>query len=112
LVLAAIMDHFTSDAPLFDQPWPPRDADGGGAEIILDEISRQIIDLIDKRVRPAVARDGGDIAFDSFQNGVVFVRLHGACAGCPSSTKTLKMGVENLLRHYVPEVIEVRAVAH
>ena len=75
------------------------------------EIIRKITDLLDTRVRPAVAQDGGDITFQSFQEGVVFLHMQGACAGCPSSTMTLKMGIENLLRHYIPEVTEVRPVA-
>ena len=71
----------------------------------------QIRELIDTRVRPAVAQDGGDIIFRGFEDGVVYLRMQGACSGCPSSTATLKMGIENMLRHYVPEVIEVRAVS-
>ena len=75
------------------------------------EIIKKITDLLDTRVRPAVAQDGGDITFQSFQEGVVYLHMQGACAGCPSSTMTLKMGIENLLRHYIPEVTEVRPVA-
>ena len=75
-----------------------------------DQITAQIIELIDTRVRPAVAEDGGDIEFDSFDNGVVYVRLRGACSGCPSSVYTLKNGIENMLKYYVPEVQEVREV--
>lgn len=120
LVLAAIMDHFTQSAPLFDQHYPPKtnseDTDSAGVDLSTlnpadKEIVEQIQALLESHVRPAVARDGGDITFDSFNDGVVFLRLRGACAGCPSSTMTLKMGVENLLRHYIPEVIEVRAAA-
>jgi Fe-S cluster biogenesis protein NfuA len=74
-------------------------------------IIKRITDLLDTRIRPAVAQDGGDITFQSFQEGVVYLHMQGACAGCPSSTMTLKMGIENLLKHYVPEVIEVRPVA-
>ena len=72
-------------------------------------IIKQIKELIDERVRPAVAMDGGDISFCSFSNGVVTLQMKGACAGCPSSTATLKMGIENMLKHYIPEVEEVRA---
>ena len=72
---------------------------------------KKIIDLLDPRVRPAVAQDGGDITFQSFDDGVVYLHMQGACAGCPSSTMTLKMGIENLLKHYIPEVNEVRPVA-
>ena len=75
------------------------------------EIIKKITDLLDTRVRPAVAQDGGDITFQSFSEGIVYLHMQGACAGCPSSTMTLKMGIENLLKHYVPEVIEVRPVA-
>ena len=71
----------------------------------------QIKELLDSRVRPAVAQDGGDITFHGFDRGVVYLHMQGACAGCPSSTLTLKMGIENLLRHYIPEVTEVRPVA-
>ena len=75
------------------------------------EIVKKITDLLDTRVRPAVAQDGGDITFQSFDEGVVYLHMQGACAGCPSSTMTLKMGIENLLKHYIPEVNEVRPVA-
>ena len=75
------------------------------------DIVRQIKELLDTRVRPAVAQDGGDITFHGFDRGVVYLHMQGACAGCPSSTLTLKMGIENLLRHYIPEVLEVRPVA-
>ena len=74
------------------------------------EIVSQIVELLDTRVRPAVAADGGDITFHGFQNGVVFLHMQGSCAGCPSSTMTLKAGIENMLRHYIPEVVEVRAI--
>jgi Fe-S cluster biogenesis protein NfuA len=80
--------------------------DGPDAEIV-----NQIKELLDTRVRPAVAQDGGDITFHGFDRGIVYLHMQGACAGCPSSTLTLKMGIENLLRHYIPEVIEVRPVA-
>lgn len=103
-ILAAVMQHFTVGEPLF------RDAQGpeNGEDDLLDEISKQIKELIDKRVRPAVAMDGGDIVFERFDQGVVYLKMRGACSGCPSSTVTLKNGVETMLRHYVPEVLEVR----
>ena len=82
------------------------DHDGEDGEIV-----GQIKELLDSRVRPAVAQDGGDITFHGFDRGVVYLHMQGACAGCPSSTLTLKMGIENLLRHYIPEVTEVRPVA-
>jgi NFU1 iron-sulfur cluster scaffold homolog, mitochondrial len=72
-------------------------------------VVKQIKDLLDTRVRPAVASDGGDIEFDRFEDGIVFLHMRGSCSGCPSSTATLKMGIENMLKHYVPEVVEVRA---
>ncbi len=75
------------------------------------EIAKQIRELIDTRVRPAVAQDGGDIIFRGFEDGIVRLELHGACSGCPSSTATLKGGIENMLKHYVPEVIAVEAVS-
>jgi Fe-S cluster biogenesis protein NfuA len=74
------------------------------------EIVGQIKELLDTRVRPAVAQDGGDIVFQGFEDGVVSLHMQGSCAGCPSSTMTLKHGIENLLRHYIPEVVEVRQV--
>ena len=73
------------------------------------EIVVQIKEILDTRVRPAVAQDGGDIVFHDFDDGVVYLEMHGSCSGCPSSTATLKMGIENLLKHYVPEVVEVQA---
>ncbi len=107
LILGMIMEHFTAGAPLFEEGVKLSSSDEGED----DEITKQIKELLDTRIRPAVAMDGGDIVFESFENGVVYLQLQGACAGCPSSTVTLKAGIENMLRHYVPEVIEVRAVA-
>ena len=104
-VLAEIMQHFTSGAPVMAEPAATQDYGDEG------EIVRQIREILDTRVRPAVAQDGGDITFVRFEDGVVHLKMQGACAGCPSSTATLKMGVENLLKHYVPEVIAVVPVA-
>lgn len=110
-ILGAIMEHYQSGAPVMQG----EAAAGGGhannhaAED--EDIVRQIKELLDTRVRPAVAQDGGDITFHGFDRGVVYLHMQGACAGCPSSTLTLKMGIENLLRHYIPEVTEVRPVA-
>ena len=108
MVLGAIMEHFTSGEPvLVDDPQAanaPADGDDD------DEVVAQIRELIDTRVRPAVAMDGGDIIFHGFEEGVVYLHMQGACAGCPSSTATLKMGIENMLRHYIPEVVQVEAV--
>jgi Fe-S cluster biogenesis protein NfuA len=104
-VLGAIMEHFTSGRPVVTSA----QADANAAHEDDDEIVSQIKELLDTRVRPAVASDGGDIVFDGFEDGVVSLSMRGACAGCPSSTATLKMGIENMLRHYIPEVREVRA---
>lgn len=108
-ILGAIMEHFQSGAAVMDGDA----AAGGHAEHTGEDgdIVRQIKELLDSRVRPAVAQDGGDITFHGFDRGVVYLHMQGACAGCPSSTLTLKMGIENLLRHYIPEVLEVRPVA-
>ena len=105
-ILGAVMEHYQSGQSIIDA-----DVDtGDDAGVEDNEVVRQIRDLIDTRVRPAVAQDGGDIVFHGFEDGVVMLRMQGACAGCPSSTATLKHGIENMLRYYVPEVQEVRAV--
>ena len=104
-ILGAIMDHFISGAALIEG-----DTMGEVDQGDEDEVVTQIKDLLDTRVRPAVAQDGGDIIFHGFEDGIVHLEMHGACAGCPSSTMTLKHGIENMLRHYIPEVIEVRSV--
>jgi len=118
-LLGAIMEHFTSGAAVMDEgagghvhgPGCSHGSSGHAAHEGEDaEIVDQIIEVLDTRVRPAVAQDGGDITFHSYENGVVFLSLKGSCAGCPSSTITLKRGVENTLKHYIPEVNEVRAV--
>ncbi|MFS4436844.1 NifU family protein [Paracoccaceae bacterium GXU_MW_L88] len=107
-ILGAIMEHFQSGAPVMEGESGTVDhAEHTGPD---KEIVDQIKDLLDTRVRPAVAQDGGDITFHGFERGVVYLHMQGACAGCPSSTMTLKMGIENLLRHYIPEVAEVRPV--
>ena len=107
-LLGLIMEHFQSGAPVMMEA----DQGSGHAEHEGEDslIVGQIKELLDSRVRPAVAQDGGDITFFGFEQGVVYLQMQGACAGCPSSTMTLKMGIENLLRHYIPEVIEVRPV--
>ncbi len=111
LVMGAIMDHFLSGAPvLHDLDTAEQAEDEEFAEEDAG-IVHQIKELLDARVRPAVAQDGGDIVFRGFDKGVVYLKMRGSCAGCPSSTATLKMGIENMLKHYVPEVSEVRAVA-
>ena len=107
-ILGAVMQHFTAGEAVVT-------AETAAAEESFAtedrEIVAQIKELLDTRVRPAVAQDGGDIIFRGFENGVVLLHLQGSCSGCPSSTATLKMGIENMLRHYVPEVTSVRAVA-
>jgi len=107
LVLGAIMEHFKSGKPVMTEA---SSSDGSQDAEEDDSVIRQIKDLIDTRVRPAVAQDGGDIVYKGFEEGIVYLHMQGACAGCPSSTATLKHGIENMLRHYVPEVEEVRAV--
>ena len=86
------------------------DLDEDSKEKDLNEIEKKIIKILDEKIRPAVAKDGGDIRFKEFSNGVVKVELQGSCSGCPSSTMTLKQGVQNLLKHYLPEIKEVEAV--
>jgi Fe-S cluster biogenesis protein NfuA len=103
-ILGVIMEHLSAAQPIMNE----------GAEAVRhaqgddDEIVAQIKELLDTRVRPAVAQDGGDIVFHGFEEGIVYLTMRGACAGCPSSSATLKVGIENMLRHYIPEVIEVR----
>jgi Fe-S cluster biogenesis protein NfuA len=104
-VLAAIMDHYTSGLPAVEET----EAVVAGEPD--SEIVVQIKEILETRVRPAVAQDGGDIVFHDFDEGVVYLEMHGSCSGCPSSTATLKAGIENMLRYYIPEVREVRAVA-
>lgn len=104
-ILGGIMEHFLTHQPLFygeNSQSSSQEKD--------DPIVVQIKEILDTRIRPAVAMDGGDIVFDHFAEGTVYVRMQGACSGCPSSSATLKSGIENMLRHYVPEVLEVRAI--
>ena len=107
-VLGAVMDALESGKPLFEAGAGEPDLEAAKQ----DPIVKEIVEVIDTRVRPAVARDGGDIVFHSYDeaSGIVLLHMRGACAGCPSSTMTLKMGIENLLKHYVPEVRGVEAV--
>jgi Fe-S cluster biogenesis protein NfuA len=116
LVVSILLDHFVSEAPMFAGgsadgiAVPPEDTGMVVEDRAEDaEIIAAIHELLETRVRPAVAGDGGDIAYRGFADGVVYLSLQGACSGCPSSTVTLKHGIEGLLKHYVPEVIEVRA---
>jgi len=104
-ILSAVMEHFTAERAVIDA-----DGDsGGGTGDDDDGVVAQIKELLETRVRPAVAQDGGDIIFHRFEDGVVYLTMQGACAGCPSSTMTLQHGIENMLRHYIPEVTQVRA---
>jgi Fe-S cluster biogenesis protein NfuA len=107
-VLGAIMDHFVSGLPVIDSE------EGDSVEEDTDPADQEIVEaikeLLDTRVRPAVAGDGGDIVFRGFRDGVVRLHMQGSCSGCPSSTATLKYGIENMLKHYVPEVVSVEQV--
>ena len=109
-ILGAIMEHFMSGAPLLASG--ETGASGSDEEEFFEpgdaETVATIKDLIETRVRPAVANDGGDITFKGFKEGIVYLHMKGACSGCPSSTATLRHGIQNLLKHYVPEVVEVR----
>ena len=113
-VVAMLLDHFVAEAPLFAPgsaggiAVPAEDEDFGDDPADADIVA-QIRELIETRVRPAVANDGGDIVYRGFREGVVYLTMQGACSGCPSSSATLKNGIESLLKHYVPEVTEVRA---
>jgi len=113
-VLSVLLDHFTAGMPLFQPGSAAGIAVPADDETPLDDpadadIVAQIRELIETRVRPAVANDGGDIIYRGFSKGVVRLQMQGACSGCPSSTATLKQGIEQLLKHYIPEVTEVRA---
>ena len=106
-ILMVIMDHLVSGLPVFDENkniFTQVNTEG------LSEIEKQIIEIIETRVRPSVAMDGGDIIYKGFKDGIVYLQLHGACSGCPSSSVTLKNGIESMLQHYVPEVISVEAI--
>lgn len=107
MILGAIMDHYSSKEKVIEE-----NMDNNTTKLDKEdsEIVKQIKELIETRVRPAVAMDGGDIIFDNFEDGIVYLRMQGSCSGCPSSTATLKSGIENMLKHYVPEVIEVRPI--
>jgi Fe-S cluster biogenesis protein NfuA len=105
-ILAGIMEHYASGLPVVENDVEIDDPHAEGSD---SDTVQQIKQLLDSRVRPAVAMDGGDIVFQGFDDGIVTLQMRGACQGCPSSTATLKMGIENMLRHYIPEVREVRA---
>lgn len=105
ILLTSIMDHLVAGKPVMVRSLVESSVDENDSDLV-----KQIKELIETRVRPAVAQDGGDIIYHGFEDGVVKLELHGSCAGCPSSTVTLKNGIENMLKHYVPEVIAVEAV--
>jgi Fe-S cluster biogenesis protein NfuA len=109
-ILGAIMEHFVSGAPVLSEGAPTEDAADEFFEAKDAETVATIKELIETRVRPAVASDGGDITFRGFKDGIVYLNMKGSCSGCPSSTATLKHGIQNLLRHFVPDVVEVRPV--
>lgn len=106
LIMTSLMQHLTFVEPIVHDEFF---AGEKSAPVYDDEITQQIVALLDERVRPAVAQDGGDIEFDSFVDGILYLRMRGACAGCPSSTMTLKSGIENMMKHYIPEVLSVEA---
>ena len=108
-ILGAIMDHYVSGAPVLAGE-NVDDAHGESFEEADADVVATIKELLDTRVRPAVAQDGGDITFKGFKDGIVYLHMRGACSGCPSSTATLKYGIENLLRHFCPDVREVQAM--
>ena len=109
MVLAALMEHLSTEQSIMEEGYNNKQEDQGHNDSEEDtEITKQIKELLDERVRPMVAMDGGDIVFDKFEDGIVYLRMQGACSGCPSSTATLKSGIEGMLRYYIPEVIEVR----
>jgi Fe-S cluster biogenesis protein NfuA len=110
LVLGALMEHFTTGQKVMLDEDAEQDGHASSSAGDDSEIVKQIKELLDTRIRPIVAQDGGDIVFSSFEGGIVYLHMRGACAGCPSSTATLKTGIENMLRHFIPEVKEVRAV--
>lgn len=109
-LLGAIMDHYMSGEPSFIEGEQHSSTHGSANNEEDLQIVDTIKELLDTRVRPAVAQDGGDITFQNYQDGIVYLHMQGACAGCPSSTITLKHGIENLLKHFIPEVVEVRPV--
>ena len=105
-VLAAIMDHSLSGMPVVDMDAVEQKQEAAAS----DPVVAQIMEILDERVRPAVANDGGDVVFDRFEEGVLYLHMRGACAGCPSATMTLKQGIESMMKHFIPEVEEVRQV--
>lgn len=109
-ILGTIMEHYMSGQPVVEGGEVPEQATNEIFDEADAEIVKEIKELLDTRVRPAVARDGGDIVFKGYKEGIVLLQMRGACSGCPSSTATLKNGVENMLKHYLPQIVEVRQV--
>ena len=109
-ILGTIVDHFNSGEETYKSQTKEDEKKSNQEDSNESDIVKQIKELLDTRVRPAVAMDGGDIVYDSFKDGIVYLHMQGACSGCPSSTATLKMGIENMLKHYIPEVQEVRPI--
>lgn len=112
-ILGLIMEHFTTGLPIMnDMPGASKATASKVAKSSEEdaEIAQQIEEIINIKVRPAIAQDGGDITFERYEDGIVYLHLKGACAGCPSSTLTLKSGIENLLKHHIPEIIEVKQI--
>jgi len=113
-ILGAIMEHYMSDAPLLADGTAASDEAADEEDEFYSEEDAETVemikDLIETRVRPAVANDGGDITFRGFKDGIVYLNMKGSCAGCPSSTATLQHGIQNLLKHFVPDVVEVRPI--
>ena len=108
LVLGSIMDHYSSEEEII-----VKSDEENNKKITLDndtKVIKQIKELLETRVRPAVAMDGGDIVFEKFEDGIVYLHMQGACSGCPSSIATLKSGIENMLKHYIPDIVEVRPI--
>lgn len=106
-LLGTIMEHFINEIPTIKTSHPHKTDESFNN---IDDVSKKIMEIIDMRVRPAVAQDGGDIVFHSFKEGVVYLEMKGACSGCPSSTQTLKSGIESMLKFYVPEVQDVQQI--
>ena len=109
-ILGGIIDHFNTDEATVEKTETKLSESSLKTDEEDSDIVKQIKELLDTRVRPAVAMDGGDIIYNNFEDGIVYLKMQGACSGCPSSTATLKMGIENMLKHYIPEVQEVRPV--
>ena len=105
-ILSNLVDYFIAGLPVVNEV----NTDKKKKNKSNSKIEEQIIELLDSKIRPAVAQDGGDIVYNKFENGIVYLELHGACQGCPSSTITLKQGIENMLKHYIPEVESVESI--